>query len=153
MPQHAAGVCCSALELMCNLPGLCFRPQEICEGWLAGPVVTAAKPSVGPSLGHASLTLAGLNFGTADPSLSASISATACMTSSWLSQTSLLCVTPGGAGGAQDVVVEVGCMQGTGLGQFSYDGAGALLTHRRCIMLPLRTALRSSIYAKTMCTH
>jgi hypothetical protein len=79
----------------------------------------------GPTTGGSTQTLTGLNFGLTDSSLSMSIGATPCTTSSWVSVTSLRCEQPAGTGAAEAVTVSTNSnlMFGTLLSAFTYDGA------------------------------
>ena len=85
------------------------------------------------------MTIFGLNFGTADSSSSASLVSiagisTLCGSSSWMSDSSVQCQSPGGLGLDISPVVTVSGMVGTGPTSFTYDGTecGAAGRRRQC---------------------
>ena len=85
------------------------------------------------------MTIFGLNFGTADSSSSASLVSiagisTPCGTTSWTSDSSVQCQSPGGLGLNTSPVVTAFGMVGTGPTSFTYDGTecGAGGRRRQC---------------------
>ena len=78
-----------------------------------------------PHSGRGSVTVTGLQFGLSEYTASAAVSAEACVTSSWLSSTSLACLGSfsRSSGGQSTRVTEVtvGGFVGTGLDIFSFD--------------------------------
>lgn len=85
------------------------------------------------------LSTTGANFGNVDLSVSSSIGATVCQTSSWLSSSIVRCLVDRGVSGSHTVRVSGGTgLSGTVVGAFSYDAP--LLTHSS----PFNGALSSS---------
>jgi hypothetical protein len=73
-----------------------------------------------------SVTISGSNFGSTNLQPSARFGGVSCETTSWLSDTSLICQSLGGAGQA-DAVVIVNSIAGTGAKLFTFDSA--VVTH------------------------
>ena len=103
------------------------------------PSVSLQAPTNAPTSGGALVTIFGLNFGTTDSSSSASLVSiagisTPCGTTSWFSDSSVQCQSPGGLGTKTSPVVTVGGMVGTGPASFTYDGTecGAAGRRGRC---------------------
>jgi hypothetical protein len=93
----------------------------------AVPIVSSQAPRNAPTSGGALLTIFGLNFGTTDLSSSASLVSitgisTPCGTTSWFSDSSVQCQSPGGLGLKISHALTVGGMVGTQQSLFSYDG-------------------------------
>ena len=84
----------------------------------------------GPATGGSTITLRGNNFGPTGSSLSMSIGAAPCTTTSYVSTTSVVCTQPAGTGAANAVKVFSGSQIGTLLRSFTFDGAFGLLRFR-----------------------
>lgn len=84
------------------------------------PVLTFPHRPNAPATGSASLTLYGMNFATGDLTLTGAIGRTNCVTSSWISSTSLTCVSPVSSSIPVDASVTRDLI-GTALHVFTYD--------------------------------
>lgn len=87
----------------------------------AAPVVSGAEPANGPTTGGAVVTIFGSGFGTSDPGMLILVGDTACSSSAWLSESSALCVIPGGfSSQGTRTSVRLGSAVGTAMA-FQYD--------------------------------
>ena len=59
------------------------------------------------------ISVLGTNFGATNPTPSATTGATACLTSTWTTTSSVLCYLPGGAGAKRNVQITVSALVGT----------------------------------------
>ena len=90
----------------------------------AAPVLTSLGTVNGPTTGGSTLTVSGMNFGTADMSPTLSIGAAQCTTSSWMSATSMVCRLTGGGGEQATATAIVASLTSTFLAySFTYDSA------------------------------
>jgi len=85
------------------------------------PVVTNSFIRNGVATGGGSVTILGLGFGTADPTLSTSIGSAMCRTTSWSSLTSALCMHDAASGVAFASTVTSQSLIGTLNSVFSFD--------------------------------
>ncbi len=88
-------------------------------------MATSVNAANGPATGGSPLTLSGSNFGYSRTGSLASIGATPCTTSYWVTTTSITCGQPAGTGAANAVTVSTdsNLIFGTLLSAFTYDGA------------------------------
>jgi hypothetical protein len=87
------------------------------------PVTSGDVPRNKASSAIGTVTISGLNFGTADPSAIASLTgANSCSSSSWTSATTVACAPFEYDGGVAVTVVSVSVLVGTVTGQLSFDG-------------------------------
>ena len=90
----------------------------------APTVTAAAAPGFGanaPATGGARPSLLGANFGAADPSASARLGVTACLTTTWQSATSAACAAPASAGAGLAAGLTVAALAGTLPASFTID--------------------------------
>jgi len=88
------------------------------------PVITKLEPDHGPSTGGYTVTVQGTNFGTVDSKPQIKLGGKNCPSTSWKSNTEVLCVAPSGQGENKDIVVDI-LGQPSKSGQdirFSFDG-------------------------------
>ena len=86
------------------------------------PVVSFVDSSnVATTVGW-SVTVSGVSFGALDATPSSRLGLSSCMTSSWASATSVVCLPSGGQGVAHDNGMTVAAIVGTRTKTFSYDG-------------------------------
>jgi hypothetical protein len=85
------------------------------------PAVTFISKFNAPTSGGASLTVSGVNLGNSDYSVSVNIAGTSCLTSSWKSDSSVVCLSASGTGPQKSSYVTVAQIVGTALETFTYD--------------------------------
>jgi hypothetical protein len=92
------------------------------------PVVTSSDVSAaaystsnGPASGNYDMTIIGANFGDVSRGAKARIGSTACRTTAWKSDSTVVCRMPDGTGKAKSVPVTLGRLVGTQYIAFSYD--------------------------------
>ncbi len=91
---------------------------------LAAPVLTNVATFNIPVCEGISISILGLNFASADPTVKSSIdSASPCGTSAWSSMTALQCLTPASTGNQLSLAVAVGALVGTSTAGLTFDGA------------------------------
>jgi hypothetical protein len=86
-----------------------------------GPVITALYSSNNPTTGGGSITMVGKNFAPTDASPEAQLGITTCLTTSWLTDSSMICRAPAGTGLNHGMTATVGRTPGTQLRSFTYD--------------------------------
>jgi hypothetical protein len=86
-----------------------------------GPALTHAFSPNQPTTAGGSITLTGKNFGRSNFSPLARLGVTACLTTSWLSDTAMLCRAPSGSGALKGMSATIGAVVGTALETFTYD--------------------------------
>ena len=92
---------------------LCFR---------VAPVVSFVDSfNVATTVGW-SVTVSGVSFGALDATHGNRLGLSSCLTSSWASATSVVCLPSGGQGVAHDNGMTVAAIVGTRTKTFSYDG-------------------------------
>eukprot|EP00960_Hanusia_phi_P035319 751627-Hanusia_phi.AAC.1 len=93
--------------------------------YLSRPVIEFLRPSNSPNTGKKDITILGLNLGITVDTVVAKIAQAACLQTTWLSTTSLVCTAPPGRGKAQPVEVFIQSNLATisleRAGAFSYD--------------------------------
>lgn len=90
----------------------------------AAPTVTSLSPATGPASGGTSTTITGTGF---QPGATATVGGVACATSTYMSATSLVCVTPPKSAGAYDVsVINPDTQFGTKPSAFLYVSSAVL---------------------------
>jgi len=74
-----------------------------------GPIVTGMDPANGPTIGGTELTVYGSNFGSREDGkkIEVRIGEVPCSSQTWVSQSTVICVTPSGTGAAREVQVQV----------------------------------------------
>ncbi len=77
------------------------------------------------------MSISGLNFGALHATATASVSGAVCGTTSWTSDSSVSCQSPGGLGLKISHALTVGGMVGTQQSLFSYDGTRPNAADRR----------------------
>ena len=87
----------------------------------SAPTVAALQPANNPATGTHVITFSGANFGVNDYQPTGRVGLTACVTSTWTSDTSLTCIPPRGLGFSKDADVSVERQRGTLVGLFTYD--------------------------------
>jgi hypothetical protein len=87
------------------------------------PVITRVARSNAPTSGSGVVTMHGLNFGVSDKTSTISLAVTACLTSVWTTDTSVMCTTAFGTGKSREIAVTVAAHVGTQHIAFSYDSA------------------------------
>jgi hypothetical protein len=85
------------------------------------PSITGKSHVNGPTTAGTSVTIIGTNFGSVDRTAETKVGATACATASWSTASSVVCLTPDGYGGAQQLSVNVRDQMGCDDSAFSYD--------------------------------
>ena len=70
-----------------------------------------------------SVTVSGVSFGALDTTPSSRVGLSSCVTASWASATSVVCLPAGGQGVTHDAVLTSVAVAGTQTTVFSYDGA------------------------------
>ena len=73
-----------------------------------------------------SVTVSGVSFGVLDATPSSRLGLSSCVTLSWASATSVMCLPSGGQGVAYDGGMTVAAIVGTQTKTFSYDGSIAV---------------------------
>ena len=91
---------------------------------VAGPVFTQLVRN-GPSSGVGLTSISGLNFGSSDSTVSATVGSAVCGTASWTTSTTVRCYAGMSTGGSAQHLTVAGLV-GTGTGVLSFDGAHAL---------------------------
>merc|ERR550537_1658825 len=86
-----------------------------------GPVVCIAMLNSALS-GGSSVTVSGLSFGSVELTASGLVAGGGCSTASWMSSTSVSCVSGSASGQLGTSSVTVGAVAGTGLSVYSFDG-------------------------------
>ena len=88
------------------------------------PLITKLEPDHGPSTGGFTITVVGTNFGTVDSKPQIKLGKRNCMSTSWKSNTEVLCVAPQGEGTSKDVLVDIlgQPSKSSNEARFSYDG-------------------------------
>ena len=112
-------VCVSSLVLRflaCTL-SLCLH--------IAPAVSFAGSFNVATTVGW-SVTVSGVSFGAVDATPSSRLGLSSCVTSSWASSTSVVCLPTGGQGVAHDGGMTVAAIVGTRTKAFSFDGSVSL---------------------------
>jgi hypothetical protein len=77
--------------------------------------------SNGPASGNYDLTLTGTNFGAQQNAAAARVGITECKTTSWRSNTAVVCRTPDGTGTAKTTTATIATLTGTAFAAFTYD--------------------------------
>jgi len=85
------------------------------------PAVTFAGRFNGATFGGTSITLSGINFGASNRSPTIRVGFTECTTTSWRSNTAVLCQLADGYAASQSIALSVHGLIGTSFQQFSYD--------------------------------
>jgi hypothetical protein len=85
------------------------------------PVVSQSVLENGPTAGSAVATVIGTNFGVAGADTEAAIGTTRCLSSSFVTSTSVLCSTPPGVGVSKAVAITASGVIGAMASQFSFD--------------------------------
>ena len=88
-----------------------------------------------------SVTVSGMSFGTLDATPSSRLGLSSCLTSSWVSFTSVACLPSGGEGAAHDGGMTVAAIAGTRTQVFSYDGSMRAPRSRRVQLSPRQVCL------------
>jgi hypothetical protein len=92
------------------------------------PVLTWHWAYNGPTSGGVSITMFGLQFGTSDVTPTVSVGHSVCLTSSWTSRSSVLCLAASGVGGSQSLTAQlIQSISGTSGAKFSYSSP--VVTH------------------------
>ena len=86
-----------------------------------------------------SVTVSGVSFGALDTTPSSRVGLSSCVTASWASATSVVCLPAGGQGVSHDAILTSVAVAGTQTRVFSYDGA--LLACGLCASMVLRNGL------------
>jgi len=84
------------------------------------PVVTLTTYLTSPNVGGQSVTLNGQNFGQADETATARLGFTLCGTTSWTSSSTIVCLSPEGAGQALSLVMTIASLVGTQPQAYTY---------------------------------
>jgi len=87
------------------------------------PVVTYVGPFNAPASSSFTISVSGLNYANVDQSPSAIVGATACLTTSWSTTTSLVCLSGLGTGVARTIIISLQGVVGTRNAGFTYDAA------------------------------
>ena len=95
---------------------------------MAGPVFTQLVRN-GPSSGVGLTSISGLNFGSSDSTVSATVGSVVCGTASWTTSTTVRCYAGMSTGGIAQYLTVAGLV-GTGTGVLSFDGAHAFFRAR-----------------------
>jgi hypothetical protein len=85
------------------------------------PVITSSMKPNGPTTAGSTVTINGANFASMDTTVSARIGETACIKSSWVSSTTVLCVNPVGSGAGLAIELEVSGLKGYAPRGFTYN--------------------------------
>jgi hypothetical protein len=85
------------------------------------PVVSDLGPSNLATTGGAQITLFGVNFGMLATTPTTRLGSTVCETSSWTSDTHVVCTGKAGSKTAHPVMITMSSLVGTALGMFSFD--------------------------------
>ena len=94
------------MQVVVDILGQPSKPAPDAAFSYDGPAVTALAPSNGPTIGGTQVTVFGSNFGDAAASNSAvKLGHVPCSSATWQSQSTMLCVTPPGVGGANQIEV------------------------------------------------
>ena len=93
------------------------------------PAVSTLSLANGPATGAESLTVFGLNFGTADYSPLVSLGGKVCASSTWRSDSEIVCVTPTNVGSANDVDLIMLSKASTLSSSYSYDAPSVTSVH------------------------
>ena len=80
-----------------------------------------------------SVTVSGVSFWVLDATPSSRLGLSSCLTSTWASLTSMLCLPSGGQGVEHGVGVTVAAIVGTRTKTFSYDGPHAVSPPAACL--------------------
>ena len=104
--------------------------------------MTSVRDANGPTSGGSTLTLSGTNFAPMHTSPSMSIGATQCVTSSWISTTSIVSRLPAGAGRSANATLSVSSQIGALPSWFTYDGE---LAAPSFVTSVVRVAVRSGL--------
>jgi len=86
------------------------------------PVITSVSEINGPPTGSNSVTVVGMNFGNPNLCPTVRIGLTACQTSSWRSETSIICHAAPGVGNTIELSFTLDSLIGTLVGSYTYSG-------------------------------
>ena len=94
--------------------------RHICR--MPAPAVSFAALLNGAVTAGHSVTVSGLSFAISGTTPTASIGASGCLTTTWASTTSMVCMLPGGEGVGHEIRVTAAGVVGSRTSTFSYDG-------------------------------
>jgi len=122
-------------------------PVVIFTGYYQGPRKISNAPSYGPMV----IPILGYNFGTADYQGKAAVGGTACVTTVWVSDSTLRCTVPKGFLDSHDATVTVASKRGTLTRAISYDTP--TVTHMRPQNGAAGSASSVTVHGKNFGSH